>query len=419
LNSILKDQITFTNLSVYVLAAAIVLMFTAPLYTPITIAGWIFISLVAAIIKRDKVKFKLELVLLSSLFLIYVLGIFWSANKAAAYFDLEVKMSLIIVPVVISLVGYHLEHLKKIIYSLLLALFVGMFAMFFQAIGKLLDGGGMTALFYTELSPYVHPAYFSYYLNIAGSLLLIDLITKKLQLFSFRWIYAALIIIFGIGSVFLLAKIGIVTLILVLIGLSIYWIKSGKIWSAVFLAVFSFSFSYGVYHSSDYVQGRVTEFVEAVGDGPKDHYIYSTTLRIEVWKAGLEKLVESPIIGYGTGDVGDVLYQRYVEKKIRRAPELRLNAHNQFLQTALATGVFGLFVISVLILLPIYKRRENFYFGMGLSIVTGLFFMTESVLETQAGVVGFTIFYCLLNSISLVFRRTDEKKVVLNNEIEE
>ena len=77
----ISKHLTFLNFSAIILSAAIILMLIAPVYTPITIAGWVLVSLIDVLIKRKKVKVKLELVISGILYLFYVLGILWSENK--------------------------------------------------------------------------------------------------------------------------------------------------------------------------------------------------------------------------------------------------------------------------------------------------------------------------------------------------
>ena len=79
------------------------------------------------------------------------------------------------------------------------------------------------------------------------------------------------------------------------------------------------------------------------------------------------------------------------------AADKRLNCHNQFFETFLATGFFGFILLASFMLVGIVLalRRKSFIYLIYI-VICGCHFMVESMLETQAGVVYFAFFNCLL-----------------------
>ena len=74
-----------------------------------------------------------------------------------------------------------------------------------------------------------------------------------------------------------------------------------------------------------------------------------------------------------------------------------LNAHNQYLEVFLGTGLIGLLIfISILTyMIYLFKLKRNLLFGLYISIIL-IFFLFESILNRIAGVTFFSLFTFLL-----------------------
>ena len=85
----------------------------------------------------------------------------------------------------------------------------------------------------------------------------------------------------------------------------------------------------------------------------------------------------------------------------------KLNAHNQFLQTGIALGIIGILFLIITLVLPAYiSWQQNNYFYVCLIVLLSFNFLTESMLETQSGVM----FYAFLSSL-LFFRKNEEIEI--------
>jgi O-antigen ligase len=128
----------------------------------------------------------------------------------------------------------------------------------------------------------------------------------------------------------------------------------------------------------------------------------TVSLRLAIWENSAEVIAENPWIGVGTGDVGDKLNQKYIEKKFALGKLLSFNAHNQFLQTYLMHGIAGFLVLMLLLLIPLwdaFKQRDALLFSF--IVIVGLGFLSESIFERQKGIVFFSLFYTMLYSLHL------------------
>lgn len=137
----------------------------------------------------------------------------------------------------------------------------------------------------------------------------------------------------------------------------------------------------------------------------------TTAARAEIWKVSLKLIAKKPVLGYGVGGEKNLLVNAYTELGLFYFAEQKLNAHNQFFQTGIAIGGLGLLVLILMLFIPLYFSLKNRYYLYGCFIVLiGFNFLTESMLERQAGVV----FYALFNALFFIvyFDRNNQKSVV-------
>jgi hypothetical protein len=96
-------------------------------------------------------------------------------------------------------------------------------------------------------------------------------------------------------------------------------------------------------------------------------------------QALLDKKIAANHMYLGTGIGTDTGYLYY-------------NFHNQYLETLVRQGIVGLLLLCVILLVPFLKDKDGLRPLFMVCLLLPLFFLTESVLERQAGI----IFFCLL-----------------------
>jgi O-antigen ligase len=125
-------------------------------------------------------------------------------------------------------------------------------------------------------------------------------------------------------------------------------------------------------------------------------------LRLIFWRFGKEILDEQHTWLTGTGICSsqDFLNRKFIQYGLytgyQVGPDtgyLNYNFHNQFAETLVRTGIPGLVIlILILFIFAIQPREVLFAPKVFIWLITG-FFLTESVLERQAGVVMFCLIY--------------------------
>ncbi|MHC1706081.1 MAG: O-antigen ligase family protein [Bacteroidales bacterium] len=349
-------------------------------------------------------KKSLYLLSFSVLYFIYCLGLIYSQNLSYAWFDIQVKLSLLIFPLIFATADTDVFDGKKI-FELFQAFILGCILisvfMLVHAFLNYTQTNSRLEFYYVHLSAFQHPSYFSMNLNFAVVLIIITLVRQwNSMLLRTRVLLIFLIPYFFLFIFLLSSKAGILCLFFILFvslfSLMIY--KKEYIIFTLFLFMLPFSFV-GAYYlfpdtfyrmavAKDILYGKVPIDLKS-DDG--------TNERILIWKSSLEIVKENPALGVGTGDVKDALLQKYEENHITAAITKRLNAHNQYLQTCIALGLIGLLVLLLCLLLPAIsaiKNHDLLYFLFLMLVFLNLLF--ESMLERQAGVVFYSFFNALL-----------------------
>jgi len=136
------------------------------------------------------------------------------------------------------------------------------------------------------------------------------------------------------------------------------------------------------------------------------YYFNGVEFRLMQWKLVPEILNERKrwLVGVAPADAQTLLNEKYKQYKFYQGDPnkgdkgyLDYNAHNQFLQCLLQSGIIGLlaflWVCYELLRLAVKKKNPQLTACAALFI---LFCFTESVLQTQWGIVSFTLFPMLI-----------------------
>ena len=100
---------------------------------------------------------------------------------------------------------------------------------------------------------------------------------------------------------------------------------------------------------------------------------------------------ENPVLGVGVGDIEDALVPFYGTREDVYRP------HNQYLETWMATGVFGVVTLLLMIFLPMCSAlRCRCWLAVSVIIIFAVSILFESMLERQMGVSFFCVMMVLL-----------------------
>jgi O-antigen ligase len=345
-------------------------------------------------IKRD--KFRRYILLFGLIYLFYLAGFFYSKNQYHALLDLQTKLSLLIFPIIFSTLDYNVINWKKgkILYYYVIGCVVITAVLLGRSFINFLTSNSADEFFYGNLSWYHHASYLSMFLVFAVGILLYQIHTKTIFKNKSGLLFHTLIIYFSIFILMLSSKAGILSLVIIIlsyVGVLLYkkqYLKGVAILVVLSVAIWGM-FSLFSVTSSRISDAQQTISNETVEKGATD----STSERILIWQSAVSIIRENILFGVGTGDADDALLKTYKTNQYSGALENRLNAHNQYLQTFIAIGIIGFFVLIGVLFIPLYQalKHRNILYLLLLFLVTfNLLF--ESMLERQAGVVFYTFF---------------------------
>jgi O-antigen ligase len=127
--------------------------------------------------------------------------------------------------------------------------------------------------------------------------------------------------------------------------------------------------------------------------------------RVVFWEIGLDIFLNQTLFGYGPGGAKTQYKKYYKNQKTRLTKSNQLLAHNQFITQAINLGALGTTLwLFVLVYSFLKVEKEIFIFLVPYLILMFFAFMSDDMLEVQAGATIFSFFGTLLlfyNSKSL------------------
>ncbi len=351
-------------------------------------------------------RHRFNTLLFAGIYFLYGIGLLYSKNFEYGVFDMEVKMSLFIFPVILATVRDEVLSgimARKVLWAFVFGVLASMILCYSLAFADYLQTRDLQAFYYSSLSRLIHPSYLAMYVCFSLAILLIFLYKGLIAKRIYQVLVVFLIILFEFFVIMLSSKAGILGLAMVLALFSGYlffqqkrYVK-GAVTGALLAASFIFLFLLFPTSSERFEQTR--EALE-LADVNADEIANSSGERIMIWWYSFEITNDNFIWGVGSGDVKDFLLAKYQEKEMRNALTLELNAHNQYLQMMIAMGIFGLIVLMLNLILPaIYSVEQKYYLYLIFLILVAFNFLFESMLETQAGVVFYAFFNAYLFAI--------------------
>ena len=318
-------------------------------------------------------------------------------NKVDEYLNnLITKITLFLFPILI-LIGYHNDkiNLSRILKLLIYGTITSSLFCLINAVISYYFLKDNNALTYISLSLFHHPSYFTMYLNFVVGLIYLNNL-KPIMNFKLSTNLSMIIVSFlSFFVLFATSKTGWITNILVhLFFISCMFLKKKINKKAIiYFLVLMVPFSTVIYTNKK-IQTRFNEIItNSFQKKDQKEELSSTTIRKKIWSSSLKLIKEKWITGYGTGLSKKVLQEQFKKDGYDSILKRNYNSHNQYLQVFLDQGVFGFLLLMLFTFGMLYAslKQKDFIYALFLVIMI-LNFMTESILETQSGVIFFAFF---------------------------
>lgn len=337
-------------------------------------------------------------------FLFQVISFFLSTNKDEALNKVILYSSFVLFPFIftsfyekkISVIRIFNFFLIGIVLTILYAAIGFTYEIIF--LNTRYDYGRALDLF-TKYTP--HHIYLSIYILIA-----IYFVFIKYLKFGSKEIYV--LPLFFALIFFLSSRIAIIIAVLILPIVFFYKINK-KLNKKNIILFFStiLIFILTVVFFNDFVRDKIYYTYHDLFNIHNQKQLTGVSNRKLVWLTSIDLIKQSLFLGYGVGDIASVLNNSYLQNNFDKL--IGLNCHNQYFQWLMNHGLFltlvlWSFIINILIKL---KKMSNYLLLFCWFIVLS-FFLTESVLERQWGVVIFA--FILNNSLFELHRKELKEK---------
>jgi O-antigen ligase len=332
------------------------------------------------------------------LYLLYLVGLLLSANTQAAFAALELKISLLLLPPIFYGRVQDKARQNRYLYTFVLACFLAALASLALLLYRIYGEG----LYRAEGQPFqIDWVYFSYFLpkqiNFHAPYFSMYTVTSMFIVTNWlvyavesgkRWKIIAqvlLLFFFLTFTVALASRTALVSGVTILFigGIAHFIAQKRYMQVGVFLILFMAVFGL-LYLNTPYLRHKMED-----GTG--------VSQRQQIWQASFELIKEQPIIGVGSGDTKDELEVQYKKAGLLEESKLRMDPHNQYIQLALALGLIGVLTyLACLAYLFSLSFRYEVYLLTGFVMLYALCGITESVLNTQKGLILFSFMTSVL-----------------------
>ena len=338
-------------------------------------------------------------------YFLHVVGLSLTANLHEGYNELMVKLSLLLLPLIIGSnrsihkinINYYLTaFVTSNFFAASLCLILATLRTIFKVPPDLFY---KSHFFYSPLSIFIHVSYFGMMQLFSLTICIYFAINNT---FKLRWTWLGLAVLF-LFMIFLLSSKGtFVAAVACFIAAIIYEMFYGannKIGVLLCLVIGVFVFSIILYNNP---RSKSLQMIlsDAVHPNQKKLAINSNETNTErslINRIGYHIFINNLLTGVGTGDAKDELLVGYAKQGMKDAYHKKLNAHNQYLETAIQLGIAGILCFVFLLVFSIYKYIKM-RSAIGLLFVIGFAFsnFSESMLNVQVGVVYFALFLSIM-----------------------
>ena len=383
-------------------------------------------------------------------FCFYAISFFWSENETVAITDTILKLPLIILPLIIfSQKSLTQKQLNKVFLFFSIGSVIINLICLTDAYFSFVDTNQKNEFYYSKLPVNMHPAYQSMF--TCFSIVLFVYLFLKEKVIS-NWMAYVLVAIQMVFILLLSSRMQILIMIVVIpIYLILFNYYKKKTLLGLCYTVLIFVLGYFIIKTPSTLNNRYSTTVSQIGSIGIDND--NSDPRKFIWTKGLELIKKNWAIGVGSGDAKASLVARFSksikndfelqnlldstvfeiqknkqlfnllegkafennlthDEQLRKYAKFSLdrknnhyktayrneyNFHNQYLQTFAEIGILGLLLLCIILAYPfVIAIKNRDYLTISFLFIIGSSFLTESMLERQAGVVFFAFFYALL-----------------------
>lgn len=411
------------KLQVFFISAILLTIPLGYVYNSVSVILFVLYSFLAA--RKEDFSCRISILLPVLLYIIMLFSLLWSIDISSTLKALSKEAALLFIPLAFF---FNRKLSKKSLYRILDNYTVGMcfYGMYFlgRAVYRYTQTGNADVFFYHELSTLnLNAIYLSALFSISIfhllfkkhknfwtilsllflSALVLLLSSKTVILTNVLLVVVYIVFFSGLKKVYTLASVAIFLLALIVLGINS---KIGERISSEFRSTINPAGTITIADEGGIHYLTIKEAWTLDSFHPNYHF-NGTAFRVYQIRIFLEMLSEDMNLftGYGLNASLPKIHDKGVEYDVYQGDGDQygyndLNFHNQYIETFADLGFFG-FLILVLIqifnLKNSIKQKDFVHIAFAILMIT--LFLTESFLWRQRGVVLFSVFYCLYNTV--------------------
>lgn len=335
-------------------------------------------------------------------FLIQAIALLYTDDTTTGSHELLQKSGLLIFPFAIFAFPPSRSLFRRTLFSFVIACLITALICFVCSLITYYRIGAVSWLSYTWLSKQMGflPPYLAIYLGFSFFISLYYISRYWHTLATPIKISAIIILLFFFYMIIMLgARLVSVTFFTLLAATVLLWMRQKKqlllgilVMSLIALTLWSLMSSFFV------TRERMNRIIGKQRHNYEHNFLFNINdPRGQIWESSFQVLPQMPPWGYGIAhDVQNVLMPIYIAKNYEIPIKIKANAHNQYLQTLLATGYAGLLILLAALLIPLYLSwsRKMYLYTLFL-LLLAIPMLTETILETPHGI----LFYAFFNSL--------------------
>lgn len=368
-------------------------------------------------------EYRLPLVLLfSSIYVLALIGFFYSSNRDEALFRLQQKTALAMFPLVFGTAA----AFNKVVFDRIFVAFVwfttagclfclGNGLMTFIKTGDATMLHGYNTVVLKDMSPFM----LGLFCLLSILYLLFGLYTNRFAQGRKKRIYVAMLVFLSL-FLFVLGNRNVLFSWSIL--LTFFFLKNiaGRLVRILFFgvlivafavtAIFNPSFHRQVNDLADFSKSNT---IQLDGDNSLGRGWGGKAIRLAIWTCSMDVIRAHWLTGVGTGDAQDSLQAAYERRQFYFASRYNVyNAHNQFIQETVSYGIAGFILFTACLLVPMFmfvrdKSRQLYWlFLLSFFIIC----ITESILEISKGIVFYSFFNSIFAFVAATMPQTTQNK---------
>jgi len=360
------------------------------------------------------------LLLPACFYIFHLVGLFYTRNLDRGWFDVQVKVSLLLIPLIVFIAkdtialkyrfilgSFILGNLLSAVSCLVIAWIhsttSGSFIPFetdYEGKNNLVNilFSGYSYFNYTKLSAFIHVNYYALFVLFILYYLYNELRIKGMRMSrKERRLKSSMALFFLLFFVLLQSRSGFLSL-MVLIGLEfVLQMKHPKHARVKLGVLISFAVVLILVVGSSERVSRLYRG-EAL---PSYTELEQVEIRLKLWEMAIPVIKNNPLFGVGTGDVEEAFRKDFTPSLLEQSNGVYLNVHNEYLHTAMRLGIPACLFLLIMLFYPLHYMltRSEHRYVLGFILIIAVSLIFESMLNRLYGVVFFSLFYSLFGVI--------------------